>query len=91
MEQQRKLAFGFYSGLMAVTVCLSPLFALAQSTTVPATPLVSHSQNERANQPLMLLPIQKENPQGNLSFDLGGSESRKLELQLSKTDHAEHQ
>ena len=84
MEQQRKLAFGFYSGLMAAFVCLSPLSAVADSTTVPATPLVSHSQNERANQPLVLLPIQKESSQGSLSFDLGGSESRKLELQLSK-------
>ena len=84
MEQQRKLAFGFYSGLMAVIVCLSPLLAVADSTTVLGTPLISHSENERANQPLVLLPIQKESSQGSLSFDLGGSESRKLELQLSK-------
>ena len=84
MEQQRKLAFGLYSGLMAAIVCLSPLFAVADSTTILGTPLVSDSQNERANQPLVLLPIQKESSQGSLSFDLGGSESRKLELQLSK-------
>jgi hypothetical protein len=84
VEQQRKLAFGFYSGLMAAIVCLLPLFAIADSTSVPAAPLVSYSQNERGSQPLVLLPIQKENSQGNLSFDLGGSESRKLELQLSK-------
>jgi hypothetical protein len=32
----------------------------------------------------VLLPIQKESSQGSLSFDLGGSESRKLELQLSE-------
>jgi len=84
VEQQRKLAFGFYSGLMAVIVCLSPLIVVADNTTVPAAPLFSHSQNERADQPLVLLPIQKESSQGNLSFDLGDSESRKLELQLSK-------
>jgi len=84
VEQQRKLAFEFYSGLMAVIVCLLPLLAVAQSTSVPATPLFSPSQNERVNQPLVLLPIQKESAQGNLAFDLGGSESRKFELQLSK-------
>lgn len=83
MGQQRKLAFGHYSGLVAAFVCLLPLSAVADSTTLPATPLVSHSQTERANQPLVLLPIQKESSQGSLSFDLGGSESRKLELQLS--------
>jgi hypothetical protein len=84
VKQQRKHAFGFYSGLMAAIVCLLPLFAIADSTTVTAAPLVSYSQNERGSQPLVLLPIQKENSQGNLSFDLGDSESRKLELQLSK-------
>lgn len=84
MEQQRKLAFRFYSSLMAAGLCLSPLFAVAESTTLPTAPLVSLSQNARTNQPLVLLPIQKERAQGNLSFDLGGSESRKLELQLSE-------
>lgn len=84
MKQQRKLAFGFYSSLVAVIVCLSPLFAVADSTTVPAAPLVGLSQNERANQSLVLLPIQKESSRGNLSFDVGGSDSRKLELQLSE-------
>jgi len=84
VEQQRQLAFRFYSSLMAVIVCLSPFYAVAQSTTIPATPLVSVPQNERTDQSLVLLPIQKERSQGNLSFDLGGSESRKLELQLSE-------
>lgn len=83
MEQKRKPAFGFSSSLMAVAVCLSPLFAFADSTTTPATPLFSLSQSERVNQPIVLLPLQKESSHGNLAFDLGGSESRKLELQLS--------
>jgi hypothetical protein len=33
---------------------------------------------------LVLLPLQKDLPSNNLAFDLGGSESRKLELQLSR-------
>lgn len=69
---------------MAVLLCLSPLFALADSTTQSASPLFGLTQNEGLNQPLALLPLQKENSQNNLAFDLGGSESRKLELQLSK-------
>ncbi len=69
---------------MAVVVCLSPLFAIADSTTQAATPLFGYTQNDGANQPLVLLPLQKENSPANLAFDLGGSESRKLELQLSK-------
>ena len=66
---------------MAVVVCLSPLFAIADST--PTFPLSSNTQNDGANQPLVLLPLQKENSPANLAFDLGGSESRKLELQLT--------
>jgi len=67
---------------MAVVVCLSPLFAIADNT--PATPLFNKTQNNGANQPLVLLPLQKEQSPANLAFDLGGSESRKLELQLTK-------
>ena len=83
MGQQRKKVFGFSNSLMAVAVCLWPLFAFADNTTTPAAPLFSLSQDQRVNQPLVLLPLQKENSQGDLAFDLGGSESRKLELQLS--------
>ncbi|MDX2428061.1 MAG: hypothetical protein QNK22_05180 [Xanthomonadales bacterium] len=46
--------------------------------------MFSYNQNENPDQTLMLLPLQKEHTPGNLAFDLGGSESRKLELQLSK-------
>ena len=64
--------------------CLSPLLVVADSTTQAGTPLFSYNQNENPNQTLMLLPLQKEHTPGNLAFDLGGSESRKLELQLSE-------
>jgi len=77
---------GRFSGslLVAVFACLSPLSAIAQSTTEPVTPLYSYSQDRNTNQPLVLLPIQKEQSSANLAFDLGGSESRKLELQLTE-------
>lgn len=84
VEQQRKTALRFSNSLMAVFLCLSPLFAMADTTTTPATPLFSLSQNESASQPLVLLPLQKQYSEGNLAFDLDNSESRKLELQLSK-------
>jgi len=84
VAQHRKTASRFSISLLTVLVCLSPLFAFADTTTVPATPLFGLSQNENAGQPLVLLPLQKQYSQGNLAFDLSNSESRKLELQLSK-------
>ncbi|MDX2416967.1 MAG: hypothetical protein QNK19_05840 [Xanthomonadales bacterium] len=82
MKQQRRHTFGFISSLMAVVVCLSPLIAIADNT--PTSPLFGNTQNDGTNQPLVLLPLQKENSPANLAFDLGGSESRKLALQLTK-------
>lgn len=74
-----------FASLAAVGfVCLSSSFAIAETTTQPATPLFSYSQDEKPDQALMLLPLQKEQTPGNLAFDLGGSDSRKLELQLTK-------
>lgn len=85
MGQQRNNVRGFYGSLTAVAVaCLSPLFAIADTTTESATPLYSYTQNEAANQPLVLLPLQKEQSSAQLAFDLGDSQSRKLELQLSE-------
>ena len=84
MAQQRKYSVGFSVSLMAAVVaCLSPLIAVAAGNTHPATPLLSYTQNEGANPPLALLPLQKESSSSSLAFDLGDSESRKLELQLS--------
>jgi len=42
------------------------------------------SQPPKTSQPLILLPMQKDQSAASLAFDLGGSESRKLELQLSE-------
>ena len=82
VKQQRRHRIGFFNSLVAVVLCLSPLFANADGT--PATPLFGNTQNDGANQPLVLLPLQKEQSPANLAFDLGASESRKLELQLTK-------
>ena len=84
LTNHRKTASRFSISLLVVFVCLSPLFAFADTTTVPAKPLFNLSQNESIDQPLVLLPLQKQYSAGNLAFDLGDSESRKLELQLSK-------
>lgn len=46
--------------------------------------MFSFSQPQKADQPLVLLPLQREQSAASLAFDLGGSESRKLELRLSE-------
>ena len=85
MGQQRKIASGFSSSLMAVALaCLLPLSSIAESTTEPAVPLFNYSQDDGVNQPLVLLPLQKEQSSANLAFNLGDSASRKLEMQLSE-------
>jgi len=69
------------SMLAALVVCLSPVLSVADNTNNPA-PREFGNKQQNNNKPLVLLPLQKE--QAGLSFDLGGSETRKLELQLSK-------
>lgn len=82
--QQRNLATRLSISLLATFVWLVPLFATADTTTVPTTPLFGFSHDENDGQPLVLLPLQKQNSEGILAFDLGNPESRTLELQLSK-------
>lgn len=85
MKQKRRHAVNFCSGLMVAAVaCLSPFTAFADNTNQVASPLFGSSSNVDAEQPLVLLPLQKNQSPDNFGFDLGGSESRKLELQLSK-------
>ena len=84
MKRQRRNASTIFVSLMAAgVVCLSPLVSFAQSTTEPVTPLYSYPQDTDTSKPLVLLPLQKEQSPANFTFDLGDSESRKLELQLA--------
>jgi hypothetical protein len=73
-----------FSCLLAVFACLSPTFALADNDTPPTQPMFGFGQPSNDGQPLVLLPMQKKQSAANLAFDLGGSDSRKLELQLSE-------
>ncbi len=85
MEQQRKFAFGFSGSLTAVVVaCLLPLFAVADDNSVPKTTLFSLTPTEGRNQPIPLLPLQRQSSSTPLAFDLAGSESREFQLQLSE-------
>lgn len=82
MIQKRHNAFRpIVSKLAALVVCLSPVFSVADN---PAPRVLGNEPQLNTNQPLVLLPLQKEQVPAGLSFDLGGSETRKLELQLSK-------
>lgn len=76
---------GLFSSLLAaVVLCLSPLSVVAANETSSADSLFESSQLIGNNEPLTILPLQREQSQPGLAFDLGGSEKRKLELQLSK-------
>jgi len=79
LKQRTQNTFRRLGSLLAgLVVCLSPVFSVAENSINPAT------QALNANQPLVLLPLQKEATTAGLEFDLGGSDTRKLELQLSK-------
>ena len=83
MKQQRHNTFKRLGSLLAgLVVCLSPAFAVADNN--PALQAFGTTQPLDMNQPLVLLPLQKEASATGLEFDLGGSDTRKLELQLTK-------
>ena len=82
MYRQRHIAFRPLGSLLAgLALCLSPAFvkADAANTQIPGSvELIGQS-------PLLVSgPLQDEQSTPGLAFDLGGSETRKLELQLSE-------
>ena len=85
MEQRRQNTYRHLVSLLAgVVVCLSPAFSVADNSNNPVPLVFGNTQQLSVNQPLVLLPLQKESSAAGLTFDLGGSETRKFELQLSK-------
>jgi hypothetical protein len=85
MKIQMRRKFRRLSSLLAVlVVCQFPLSVMAADGNMRATPVFGNPEQNDRNQPLAILPLQKENSAVGLAFDLGGSETRKLELQLSK-------
>ena len=69
------------SKLAALALCLSPALFAADN---PAPRVLGNDAQLDSSQPLVLLPLQREQDPAGLSFDLGGSETRKLALQLSQ-------
>lgn len=65
--------------LAGALLCLSPLVAAADDAILPVDQAMTGN-----NTPLVILPPQNALPASGLAFDLGGSEQRKLELQLSE-------
>jgi len=70
--------------LAGLVVCLSPAFSLADNANEPAPQVFGSTQQPGMDQPLAILPLQKEQSPAGLAFDLGDSETQKLEIQLSK-------
>jgi hypothetical protein len=70
--------------MAGLVVCLLSAPAIADATENPAMQIHGNTKPLSANQPLPLLPLQKEQSPVGLTFDLAGSETRKLELQLSE-------
>lgn len=62
-------------------IAASPVLFAADNS---ATQVLTGTSQTELNQPLVVLPLQREQPAIGLAFDLGGSEKRKLELQLSE-------
>jgi hypothetical protein len=85
MQQSGKNIVRRRSSLLAVLlVCLSPAFSAANDVQNSTSDSVGNTQQSTLDQSLMLLPLQRSQSQSGLAFDLGGSETRKLELQLSE-------
>jgi len=78
----RHIAFRRLGGLLAgLTLCLSPAFVKADGTD---TQIPGSAQLNGQNPSLVIGPLQDEQSAAGLAFDLGGSETRKFELQLSE-------
>ena len=85
MQQLRPITHRRLGSLMAgLIVCMSPAFSSADNESIPAPIVPGNTQQPSQNQPLAILPLQKEQAQAGLAFDLGGSETQKLQLQLSR-------
>ncbi len=85
VKQRRQNTFRRLGSLLAgLVVCLAPAFSVADNSNNPAPQVFGNTQALNVNQPLVILPLQKETSAAGFEFDLGGSETRKLELQLSK-------
>jgi len=77
VRQHSSKAFRRTGSLLAgLSVLLWPAFSIA------AEPAIGQLDNNR--QPLVVFPLRNESVPTGLSFDLGDSETRKLELQLSE-------
>jgi len=85
LKQQLQNAFKRGNGHLAVLlVCLSLAFSIAAYANDQATQVFAGVQDVGKGQPLVELPLHKTQSPAGLAFDLGGSETRKLELQLSE-------
>lgn len=85
MHNSARLQSGRLSSLFAaLLLCLSPLSAFTAESNGTKDPVFGSSQLSIPDQPLVILPMQREQTSTGLAFDLGGSEKRKLELQLSE-------
>lgn len=82
MNGQKQKTVSYLNGLLAgLAVCLFPAFSLAEDA---ARQTLGSTVEPYDNQPLVILPLSGEQSESGLAFDLGGSETRKLELQLSE-------
>jgi len=77
VKRNRRGIYGRAGSLLAgLCVCLWPAFSVAAETAV--------NQLDKQQQPMVIFPLHNEQVPAGLTFDLGGSETRKLELQLSE-------
>lgn len=77
MKRNRRGNFRRAGSLLAgLSVCLWPAFSVAAEITV--------NQLDNNQQAMTIFPLHHEPAPAGLNFDLGGSETRKLELRLSE-------
>lgn len=85
MKREMQITYPHLASLLAgLVVCLSPAFSSADGADNATPRLFGNTQQPLTNQPLHLLPLQREQTTAGLAFDLGGSDTHKLELRLNQ-------
>ncbi len=84
MRRQKNNTNHSAGGLLAgVLLCVLPAISFADQANISTADIINGAQIEAGNQSMLAFTLPDDTVPGNLAFDLGGSDTRNLKLQLS--------